>query len=260
MFRAPCYHRAFMSLPDSVLPPLAPDALSLTANALGEFPVGPSYSPAWLQSVLDEKKPTTFDGLVKALPGSRSSTLALAASLYKDAPRTAATVEGSLSVTEPTGLLGDLHVKGDLNLQASLVVVGTLTVEGVLTDGAETKLVVLGDVRCRALNTSGWMTILGGLAVEHALHGRYNDDSLEVLGALTAGIIVSNDHLIYGKPKTAAHKPSESGPWGPDVFDARWGAHKAELSKVLAEGIVSIVDEDPVVDVAKLMAARPPWK
>lgn len=54
--------------------------------------------------------------------------------------------------------------------------------------------------------------------------------------------------------------PSESGPWGPEVFDARWGAHKAELSKVLAEGIVSIADEDPVVDVAKLMAARPPWK
>ncbi|AGC42097.1 hypothetical protein MYSTI_00747 [Myxococcus stipitatus DSM 14675] len=249
-----------MSFPDSVLPPLAPDALSLTATALGELPVGPSYSPAWFQSALDERKPTTFDGLVKAFGGSSSSTLALAASLYKDAPRTAATVEGTLTLTEPTGLLGDLHVKGDLNLQASLVVVGTLTVDGVLTDGPETKLVVLGQVRCRALNTSGWMTLLGGLAVEHALYGRFNDDSLEVPGTLTAGIILSNDHLIYGKPKTAAHKPSESGPWGPEVFDVRWAAHKAELSKVLADGIVSIVDEDPVVDVAKLMAARPPWK
>ncbi|NTX65037.1 hypothetical protein HUA74_30720 [Myxococcus sp. CA051A] len=48
---------------------------------------------------------------------------------------------------------------------------------------------------------------------------------------------------------------------GPKVFDSRWAAHKeAALSEVLADGIVSLVDEDVKVDVEKRMAARPPWK
>lgn len=65
----------------------------------------------------------------------------------------------------------------------------------------------------------------------------------------------------YGKPKTAVRKPARSGPSGPKVFDSRWAAHKeAALSEVLADGIVSLVDEDAKGDVEKRMAARPPWK
>ncbi|MCP3102171.1 hypothetical protein LZ198_25205 [Myxococcus sp. K15C18031901] len=207
-----------MSLPESVLPPLAADAVSSTAQALDEFPVGPPYSPGHLKQVLSEKSPRTFDDLIQVLGNSGSSSLAFV---------------------------------------ASLVVVGDLPVDGVLTNDAETKLVVLGQVRCRAMDTSGWVTILGGLAVEHALHGRYNDDSVEVMGPLTAGLIVSNDHLIYGKPKTAERKPSQGAAWGPEVFDARWAAHATELASLLVDGIV---DAEGTVDVAKLMAARPPWK
>ncbi|MCY0998836.1 hypothetical protein OWM54_16980 [Myxococcus sp. MISCRS1] len=250
-----------MSLPESVLPPLAADAFATTENALGELPCGPPYSARHVQSVLEEKKPTTFDGAVKALGSAGSSTLAFVASVYKDAPRTAATLAGPFIVTEPTGHVGDLHVQGDLTLEKSLVVVGDLTVDGVLHDGEHTKLVVVGQVRCRAMHTSGWVTILGGLTVEHALYGRYNDDSVEVLGPITAGLIVSDDHLIYGKPKTAKLRPSQGGAWGPDTFDARDRAHKAELPKVLVDGITSLDEDGEVkVDGEKLVAARPPWK
>ncbi|MCE9673013.1 hypothetical protein LY474_34915 [Myxococcus stipitatus] len=246
-----------MSLPESVLPPLAADAVSSAAQALGELPVGPSYSAGYLKSVLDEKAPRTFGDLVQALKGSGSSTLALVATLYADAPATAVTLEGPFTVSTLTGHVGDLHVKGDLTAKATLVVVGNLTVDGVLTNDAESTVVVRGQVRCRAMDTSGWVTILGGLSVEHALHGLYNDDSVEVLGPITAGLIISNDHLIYGKPKMAERKPSQGAAWGPEVFDARWAAHKQELASLLVDGIV---DADGEVDVAKLVAARPPWK
>ncbi|NTX06453.1 hypothetical protein [Myxococcus sp. CA040A] len=56
-------------------------------------------------------------------------------------------------------------------------------------------------------------------------------------------------------------KPARSRLSGPNVFDSRWAAHKeAALPEVLADGIVSLVDEDVKVDVEKRMAARPPWK
>jgi|GEM_PF-984695 len=244
-----------MSLPDSVLPPLPPNALQDTANAL-DFPCGPPASTNQVQKAL-EKKPQAFDALIKTLASCSASTFALAASLYKDAPRSSSTVEGTLAPEEPTGVLGDLHVQGDLEVGAPLVVVGNLTVDGRIRDqGPESKLVVVGEVRCRSLYTTGWITILGGLSVEHAVFAEYNDDSLEVIGPMTAGLIVSDDHLVSATRKMATRRPSQSGAWGTETFDARFQAHKQELAQLLVEGVAT---EDGV-DGEKLTAQRPPWR
>lgn len=246
-----------MTFPDAALPAISTDAFDAVAQTLSDFPCGP---PAAVKRVKDalSQQPPTFNALIQAIGPASASTLTLAAALFKDTPGTTATVDGPLKVDARTGVLGTLHVKGDLHLNAPLAVSGHLVVDGVITHlGPPGLLAVAGSVRCRAMNTQGWMTIAGSLSVEHALWAEDNDHSLEVLGSITAGMIVSNEHLVSAKEKQVTLKPAESGPWGPTTFDARWPAHRQQLAQLLVAGLI---DEDGLIDGKKLTSATPPWK
>lgn len=246
-----------MSLPDATLPSISDEAFNAVAQALSDFPCGPPANPKQVKDALSQQPPT-FNALIQAIGPARASTLTLAAALFKDAPGATATVEGPLNIETRTGVFGTLHVKGDLQLNAPLAVAGHLVVDGVITHvGRPGLLAVAGSVRCRSMNTHGWMTIVGSLSVEHALWAEDNDDSLEVIGSITAGMIVSNEHLVSAKEKQVTVKPAESGPWGPLTFDARWPAHQQQLAQLLVAGIV---DEDGLIQGEKLTAATPPWK
>lgn len=75
---------------------------------------------------------------------------------------------------------GSLVVRGDFSVRAPLVVCGDLQVSGRIVDcGPQSVLVVLGDLRCRALQTTGEILVYGSLRARHFVWGHYNDNVLE---------------------------------------------------------------------------------
>ncbi|MFE8595543.1 hypothetical protein [Archangium violaceum] len=101
------------------------------------------------------------------------------------------------TVSEPTVVTGHARVSGSLSVTAPLVVLGDLEVKGVIHDaGPDSTVVVVGRCTAWGLQTSGNFLVLGDLVVRDAIQGVYNDESLVVAGALETRFLDENDHDI----------------------------------------------------------------
>ena len=196
------------------------------------------------------QKSVTFSGMLQALYPTHASQFFAAGALAKrQVPQQKFVVEESsirLSSELPdgghVGVVGDLEVQGDLDVVAVLVVTGNLVVDGTLSDcGPESRIVVLGDLDCQHLFTDGWVLVGGNVRTRGMIYGHYNDDALEVLGDIEAGIILTNEHSI--DPAGAfrvRHQPSEPGVWGDQpLFDLNSNEeHIAEVKQLLGDEIL----------------------
>jgi hypothetical protein len=100
-------------------------------------------------------------------------------------------------VSEATVVTGNARVFGSLNVTAPLVVLGDLEVEGVIHDaGPDSTVVVVGRCTAWGLQMSGNFLVLGDLVVRDAIQGVYNDESLVVAGALETRFLDENDHDV----------------------------------------------------------------
>ncbi len=112
------------------------------------------------------------------------------------------------TVDAATVVSGDARVSGSLIITSTLVVLGDLEVEGVIHDcGPDSTVVVVGDCRAHALQTSGNFLVLGDLVVRDVIQGIYNDESLVVAGDLRARFLDENDHDVacYGELHAQHH-------------------------------------------------------
>jgi hypothetical protein len=112
------------------------------------------------------------------------------------------------SVSEATVVTGNARVSGSLNVTCPLVVLGNLEVEGVIEDcGPDSTVVVVGRCVARGLQTSGNFLVLGDLVVRDVIQGIYNDDSLVVAGDLSTRFLDENDHDVscYGELRAEHH-------------------------------------------------------
>lgn len=249
----------------------ATDAGSIAAAVAHapEFPCTGAANAALLHEIFERAAPpATLASLLVALYADMASPATYAAAGRLATARSAAvSVAGNASVSMTldrlprvghVGVSGDLVIGGDLRVVGALVVTGNLVVGGTLSDcGPDSRIVVLGDLRCRSLSTSGSIAVAGDVLVRDALWACYNDDTLEVCGRLEAGIVVSDDHAIEASSITAKHTPSSAeGSWGPSIFDNADRAHLDELGTLLAEGLVG----DEGVDGVALTGASPPWR
>ncbi|WP_223645753.1 hypothetical protein [Corallococcus sp. EGB] len=160
-----------------------------------------------LASAFHDAEPVSPSQLVQALcPGPLSSiglaTLAMRGLLTP----VDAVLDGSVS--EARVVTGNARAPGSLRVTCPLVVLGDLEVEGVLEDcGPDSTLVVLGRCSALGLRTSGNVLVLGGLEVRDVIQGVYNDDSLVVAGNLSTRFLDENDHEVacYGEVR-ARHR------------------------------------------------------
>ena len=164
------------------------------------------------------------------------------------------------SVSPPRGQVcvpGTLTVGGDLSVVAPLVVCGDLIVDGIITDcGPQSVIVVLGDLRCHALLTSGEVLVYGALTASKLVEGRDNDNVLEVHGTLATPALLSNDHAIEADALEVVHRPPRGGVWGDKIFDMSAG-HLAALLAIVADP--SLIDGDEL-DAFALASHDAPWK
>ncbi|WP_257461226.1 hypothetical protein [Archangium lipolyticum] len=112
------------------------------------------------------------------------------------------------SVSEATVVTGNARASGSLNITSPLVVLGNLEVEGVLEDcGPDSTVVVVGNCVARGLRTSGNFLVLGDLVVRDVIQGIYNDDSLVVAGELSVRFLDEYDHDVscYGEVHAEHH-------------------------------------------------------
>ncbi|WP_375744150.1 hypothetical protein NR800_04695 [Corallococcus interemptor] len=124
-----------------------------------------------------------------------------------------AVLEGT--VAEARVITGNARAAGSLRVTAPLVVLGDMEVAGVLEDcGPDSTVVVVGRCSAWGLQTSGNFLVLGDLVVRDAIQGIYNDDSLVVAGDLTTRFLDENDHDVtcYGEVHAEHHlKNGRSG-------------------------------------------------
>lgn len=148
-------------------------------------------------------------------------------------------VAGGEIAGEHVGVVGDLEVDGDLSVVAALVVTGDLIVRGTLSDcGPESRIVVLGALRCQHVDTSGWVMVCGDVEVEGIVAGRHNDESFECHAVVRAGAIVSDEHAFEAAGGLAPRRtPARPGAWGAAIFDLREEAHVDELRALLGEAL-----------------------
>ncbi|OJH33490.1 hypothetical protein [Cystobacter ferrugineus] len=107
-------------------------------------------------------------------------------------------------VSTPTVVTGHARVSGSLSVTAPLVVLGDLEVGGVIHDaGPDSTVVVVGRCTAWGLRTSGNFLVLGDLVVRDAIQGVYNDESLVVAGALETRFFDENDHdvAVHGEER-----------------------------------------------------------
>lgn len=105
-------------------------------------------------------------------------------------------------VSEATVVTGNAHVSGSLKVTAPFVVLGDLDVEGVIRDtGPDSTVVVVGRCTAWGLRASGNFLVLGDLVVRDAIQGVHNDESLVVAGALETRFLDEYDHdvTVYGE-------------------------------------------------------------
>ncbi len=164
------------------------------------------------------------------------------------------------SVFPPRGQVcvpGTLTVRGDLSVVAPLVVCGDLIVDGIISDcGPQSVIVVLGDVRCHALLTSGEVLVYGALTASKLVEGSGNDNVLEVHGTLATPALLSKDHAIEVDVIEVVHRPPPGGVWGAKIFDMSAG-HVAALMAIVADP--SVIDGDEL-DAFALASLDVPWK
>lgn len=171
------------------------------------------------------------------------SLAVLGALVRRHMPRHDVTVERSAvlsldqTVFPPRGLrcvAGSLTVKGDLQVVAPLVVCGDLVVDGVLRDcGPQSKIVVLGSLRCGALRTTGEIWVLGSLTASRYVWGHYNDNVLEVVGSIRAAMVLADDHAIEAAGYDVQHRPADDEGEVIDVFDLADASHCETLRSVI---------------------------
>ena len=153
---------------------------------------------------------------------------------------------------------GSLHVRGDLRVVAPLVVCGDLVVDGgVLDCGPQSVIVVLGDLRCRSLRTTGEVLVSGALDADTFVWGQNNDNVLEVHGTLRTAVLMSDDHAIEAGTIEVKHRPPEGGTWGDETFDMS-SEHTAALAGIAAD--VDIVSAAGDVDIDHLASLAAPWR
>lgn len=141
--------------------------------------------------------------LVQALCPGPLSYVGLAAVVMRELAEPRDEVLGE-EVSEAKVVTGNARVSGSLRVTAPLVVLGDLEVEGVIRDqGPNSTVVVVGRCAARGLQTSGNFLVLGDLVVRDAIQGIYNDESLIVAGALETRFLDENDHdvAVYGKAR-----------------------------------------------------------
>ncbi|MGE6761737.1 hypothetical protein ACQKGO_27245 [Corallococcus interemptor] len=145
--------------------------------------------------------------LIQALYAGLLSPVGFAAVVMREllAPEDAV-LEGTVS--EARVVTGNARASGSLRITAPLVVLGDLEVAGVLKDcGPKSMVVVLGRCTAWGFQTSGNFLVLGDLVVRDAIQGIYSNDSLVVAGDLTTRFLDEDDHDItcYGKIHAEHH-------------------------------------------------------
>ncbi|MCY1019326.1 ankyrin repeat domain-containing protein [Pyxidicoccus sp. MSG2] len=112
---------------------------------------------------------------------------------------------GPLRLDQPFFHHGDLEVDGDLDIGRSFGVTGNLTVHGVLKDqDNDSKVNVLGDVRCHALYTDGEINLRGDLHARDVVYAYYNDHTLAA-GTIHARVVIEDDHGIMASVQAEHH-------------------------------------------------------
>ena len=228
--------------------------------ALAEAPPGLCGPDADEERLLAAKPCTTFSELLNQLYPSHSGDLGAAGRLAERLaePRNWKVKGGEISLDQsqypPTGhvgVVGNLEISGDLSVVAALVVTGDLIVNGVLSDcGPQSRIVVLGSLRARHVDTGGWVTAVGDIEIEGALRGHHNDDAFESHGTIRAGVIMSDEHgFEAGGGIEPRNRPTKNGVWGAEIFDLRNAAHVTELRNLLGP---EALDDDREVDWSKV--------
>jgi hypothetical protein len=232
--------------------------LKSVLQALPKFPCVPDPNETVLQDVL--AKSASFNQALENLGHAWCSDFfaigALIKSKFKHERYSVGPAEIGPRVNEHgdprKGVCGDLEVQGDLSVYGPLVVTGDLTVHGLLTDcGPDSRVAVLGNLYCEHLDTSGTIVVGGSVHVKGAIYGDYNDDILEVLGDIDAGIILSHDHSIEAEGAIRVkHAPKKAGVWGGLIFDLYSNQdHIEEARKLIGN---DFFDEDHTVDMSIL--------
>ncbi|NBD13090.1 hypothetical protein [Corallococcus silvisoli] len=170
-----------------------------------------------LAQVFDEEDSLTPASLIQALCPGPLSPVGLAALVLREvlAPEDAV-LDGSVSETRV--VTGNARAPGSLLVTRPLIVLGDLEVAGVLEDqGPDSTLVVLGRCSAWGLQTSGNVLVLGDLQVRDVIQGVYNDDSLVVAGDLSTRFLDENDHEVACYGQVHAEHHLENGRSGDDA-------------------------------------------
>jgi hypothetical protein len=231
----------------------APEDIKLILKDLPRFPMEPRFKDGVLESILQEAVSVSgsFADILYHLYPTFAGELFAAGLLAKRTAKEETTyrvgetvIDLDQSVYPPrghVGIVGDLEVEGDLEVIAALVVTGNLRIKGLLIDcGPESRVVVLGDLVCEGLYSSGWVLVGGNLQVSGVVYGEYNDDALEVLGDINAGVIVTDEHGVGASGSIRVSvTPQEPGNWGEQQFDIRNKSHVIQLKTLLGEDAIT---------------------
>ncbi|QSQ22445.1 ankyrin repeat domain-containing protein [Pyxidicoccus parkwayensis] len=110
-----------------------------------------------------------------------------------------------LELRQPFFHHGDLEVDGSFTIRKPFAVTGNLIVHGILRDSDnDSKINILGDVRCHSLYTDGEINIRGNLHARDVVYTYYND---HVLAADTvhARVVIEDDHGVDATVKAEHH-------------------------------------------------------
>lgn len=160
-----------------------------------------------LAQVFRDEGELTPSALIQALCPGPLSPVGFAALVLREvlAP-VDAVLDGDISAARV--VTGSARAAGSLRVSRPLVVLGDLEVAGVLEDlGPDSTIVVLGNCSAWGFQTSGNVLVLGDLRVRDVIQGVYNDDSLVVAGDLTTRFLDENDHEVtcYGQVHAEHH-------------------------------------------------------
>jgi hypothetical protein len=133
---------------------------------------------------------------------------------------------GPLELGTPFFHHGDLEVDGHLSIGKPFAVTGNLTVHGVLADqDNESKVSVLGDVRCHSLYTDGEINIRGDIHARDVVYAYYNDHTLAA-ATIHARVVIEDDHGIMATVQAEHH-------FDMDTYSQGYGEGVGERLKAL---------------------------
>lgn len=227
--------------------PFAPLGLDLAALRALATPaaVGPSIA-----STVARREFSSVQALVDEVSdfgGERVAFYRLLATLF---PRRDVRLAGSVDVRRPLFVNGDLVVEGDLRVVDAIAVTGSLVAGGVVSDaGNDSRVTVVGDVRCRGAFTSGDFAVGGALEASDVVLGYYNDFVLEA-GVIRAVLAIEDDHATEAGVEAGLHFDLDTYSQGhgegvgervrallvDEVFDAEGQLENGTLEERLARG------------------------